>query len=115
MPTYDYKCETCGRVFEHIQTMNSPHLKYCTESVCEQTPPGVGKVQRLITGGSGVIYRGEGFYKTDYKKSKPPEKNDSTKGSAKEPTKESPKDSAKGSAKDSAKGSAKDSSKGSDS
>jgi len=61
MQTYDYKCEKCGFEFEELQTMSAPALTDC--------PKCKGKVKRLIGGGSGVIFKGKGFYSTDYKKS----------------------------------------------
>jgi putative FmdB family regulatory protein len=60
MPTYGYKCEKCGHQFEELQLMNAAPLEKCPE--CK------GKVKRLIGGGSGVIFKGKGFYSTDYKK-----------------------------------------------
>ncbi len=63
MPTYDYKCEKCGKTFEHFQSMSDKLLKTCPD--CK------GKVRRLISGGAGVIFKGTGFYQTDYKKSCP--------------------------------------------
>lgn len=59
MPTYDYKCSDCGHVFEHVQSMKDPLLVTC---------PSCGKetLVRLISGG-GVIFKGSGFYQTDYK------------------------------------------------
>lgn len=61
MPTYSYKCEKCGHQFEELQAMNAAPLEKC--------PACKGKVKRLIGGGSGVIFKGKGFYSTDYKKS----------------------------------------------
>ncbi len=60
MPTYDYKCQKCGHRFELFQTMSAKPLTKCPE--CE------GKVKRLIGSGSGIIFKGSGFYCTDYKK-----------------------------------------------
>ncbi len=59
MPTYDYKCKKCGHRFEAFQRMTDEPLKACPE--CQ------GEVQRLITGGTGLIFKGSGFYITDYK------------------------------------------------
>jgi len=61
MPTYEYACETCGKNFEVTQKMSDPALTECIH--CG------GKVRRLISGGSGIIFKGSGFYATDYKKS----------------------------------------------
>ncbi len=62
MPTYDYKCNECDKVFEYFQPMSAEHLKEC---LCEKK----GSVSRMISGGSGIIFKGSGFYVTDYKKS----------------------------------------------
>ncbi len=61
MPTYEYKCNSCGFVFEELQSMNDAPIKNC--------PKCKGKVQRLIGAGAGMIFKGSGFYLTDYKKS----------------------------------------------
>lgn len=60
MPTYDYQCDKCGNHFERFEKMSDEPLKKC--------PKCSGKVHRLIGGGSGVIFKGTGFYETDYKK-----------------------------------------------
>ncbi len=62
MPTYDYKCKDCGHQFEEFQKIDVKPLEICP--VCN------GKVQRLITGGTGLIFKGSGFYITDYKDNK---------------------------------------------
>ena len=61
MPTYEYECEKCGIVFERFQKMTDEPVKRCPE--CK------GKVKRLISGGAGIIFRGSGFYQTDYRSS----------------------------------------------
>ena len=60
MPTYDYKCEACGHAFEKFQSMSAGHLKKCPEC-------GKSKLVRLIGTGAGVIFKGGGFYETDYR------------------------------------------------
>ncbi len=60
MPTYDYQCEKCKHAFEVFQSMNDKLLRTCPE--CG------GKVKRLIGTGAGVIFKGSGFYETDYKR-----------------------------------------------
>ncbi len=60
MPTYDYKCNACSHTFEYFQTMNDAPLEICPQ--CE------GNVRRLVSGGSGLIFKGSGFYLTDYAK-----------------------------------------------
>lgn len=59
MPTYDYVCEECGFEFEHFQMMSEAPLDVC--------PKCGGKVKRLIGGGIGIIFKGDGFYVTDNK------------------------------------------------
>ncbi|MGE9269721.1 MAG: FmdB family zinc ribbon protein [Verrucomicrobiales bacterium] len=61
MPTYDYECETCGNRFEAFQSMNDPKLTDCPVEGCE------GPVKRLLGTGAGVIFKGGGFYQTDYR------------------------------------------------
>jgi len=60
MPTYDYECRKCGHRFEAFQGINDKPLSKCPE--CQ------GAVKRLIGGGLGVIFKGSGFYTTDYKR-----------------------------------------------
>ncbi|MBU0467790.1 MAG: zinc ribbon domain-containing protein [Candidatus Omnitrophica bacterium] len=62
MPTYQYECEACGYEFEKLQSMLDQKLKKCPEC-------GKNELQRLIGAGSGIIFKGNGFYETDYKKS----------------------------------------------
>ncbi len=60
MPTYQYECDACGHAFTQMQSITEPKLKECP--ACHgQT------LQRLIGTGSGVIFKGSGFYETDYK------------------------------------------------
>jgi len=63
MPTYDYDCADCGHEFEQFQSMSSASLEIC--------PKCGGKVKRRIHGGAGLIFKGSGFYLTDYKKPSP--------------------------------------------
>jgi len=58
MPTYEYKCRACGK-FEAYQSITAPPLKRC--------PTCGGAVRRLIGGGAGVLFKGSGFYQTDYR------------------------------------------------
>jgi len=60
MPTYDYVCDACEHTFEKFQSMSSPPVKKCP--VC-----GKNKVRRLIGTGAGLIFKGSGFYITDYR------------------------------------------------
>ena len=59
MPTYDYKCDDCGYDFEKFQSINARKLTKC--------PRCGGKVKRLIGTGAGIIFKGSGFYETDYR------------------------------------------------
>ena len=63
MPTYDYQCKTCRFEFEEFQSIASEPLKIC--------PKCSGTVERKISGGTGLIFKGSGFYITDYKNNKP--------------------------------------------
>ena len=60
MPTYDYKCTECGHRFEAFQKMSEAALTSCPQ--CQ------GKVKRVLSGGTGLIFKGSGFYITDYAK-----------------------------------------------
>ena len=62
MPTYDYICSECGERFEHFQTMTSSVLTQ--KPNCEQEKCAV---KRIVSGGTGLIFKGSGFYQTDYK------------------------------------------------
>lgn len=62
MPTYEYECSHCGYDFEMFQKMSDKPLAKCPK--CDK------KVKRLISSGSGIIFKGSGFYATDYRKSK---------------------------------------------
>jgi len=59
MPTYDYKCSNCNHTFEYFQPMSSLPLTECPE--CK------GTLKRIIGTGSSPIFKGSGFYQTDYK------------------------------------------------
>ncbi len=70
MPTYEYECETCGHEFEIFQSMNDRRLSRCPKDVCpakQAAAKGKGKVRRLLGTGAGVIFKGSGFYETDYR------------------------------------------------
>lgn len=59
MPTYEYQCETCGYKFEKFQSIREEPIKICSK--CN------GGVKRLISSGAGFIFKGKGFYITDYR------------------------------------------------
>ena len=61
MPTYEYHCSACNTDFEAFQSMTAEPLTECLN--CHKK----GKVQRMISGGAGIIFKGSGFYETDYK------------------------------------------------
>ena len=61
MPTYDYECNSCGTVFEAFQSMSAAPLDTCVKC-------GKKTVRRLIGAGAGIIFKGSGFYCTDYAK-----------------------------------------------
>lgn len=67
MPTYEYVCPKCDLAFEQFQSMNDAPLKKCPK--CKKAG-----LKRLIGGGAGLIFKGSGFYITDYKNKKPTEK-----------------------------------------
>jgi putative FmdB family regulatory protein len=67
MPTYEYICEKCGHQFELVQPITAKTLTVCPKTLCTQKRWGKGKVKRVITGGAGLIFKGSGFYETDYR------------------------------------------------
>ncbi|HAB15181.1 MAG TPA: zinc ribbon domain-containing protein [Verrucomicrobiota bacterium] len=67
MPTYEYTCQKCGHDFEFAQSMSAAPLTVCPKEVCPRRPWGKGKVKRGIGGGAGLIFKGSGFYITDYR------------------------------------------------
>ena len=69
MPTYEYHCEKCGKNFELFQSMKDAPLKQCPKELCRQKKWGHGKVKRLLGTGAGLIFKGSGFYITDYRSS----------------------------------------------
>lgn len=63
VPNYDYECQTCGHRFEVFQSMNDSKLTDCPLDDC------MGQVKRLLGTGGGIIFKGSGFYETDYRSS----------------------------------------------
>lgn len=67
MPIYEYQCETCGRIFEYQQKITDQALTTCPIEICQnQDHQGKGKVHRMISKNVGLIFKGNGFYLTDY-------------------------------------------------
>lgn len=60
MPTYDYLCDACGHKFEHFQSISDKLLKKCPK--CKKS-----KLRRLFGTGAAVVFKGSGFYQTDYR------------------------------------------------
>lgn len=67
MPTYQYVCEKCGHEFELFQSMASDPLELCPKEHCPRKRWAKGKVRRMIGSGAGLIFKGSGFYITDYR------------------------------------------------
>ena len=61
MPNYDYRCKQCDHVFDVFQSMNDDKLTDCPQADCS------GQVKRLLGTGAGIIFKGSGFYETDYR------------------------------------------------
>ena len=61
MPTYDYRCNACGHTFEELQSFSAPLLTKCP--ACKKN-----KLERLFGGGGAIIFKGSGFYETDYRR-----------------------------------------------
>ena len=84
MPTYEYECKKCGQHFDAFQRMSAEVYKTCPEELCQVKPWGKGEVKRLIGAGAGLIFKGSGFYITDYRSEgyKSSAKQDVTSGTA---------------------------------
>lgn len=80
MPTYQYECDACEHAFEILQSMLAKRLKKCPQC-------GKNMLYRLIGAGSGIIFKGSGFYETDYKKKDVP--SDQSSGSKEKSVKDS--------------------------
>ena len=68
MPTYDYKCDACGHAFEEWQSFKDDRLTKCPQ--CKKN-----KLRRLFGGGAAIIFKGSGFYETDYRRKDEEKKN----------------------------------------
>lgn len=67
MPTYEYVCEKCGHEFEIFQSITAKSLTTCTKETCGRKTWGRGKVRKKISAGGGLLFKGTGFYNTDYR------------------------------------------------
>jgi putative FmdB family regulatory protein len=85
MPTYEYECTACGKHLEHFQSMKDAPIRKCPKC-------GKLRLKRLISGGAGVIFKGSGFYTTDYRSSS---YHESKKSDSAEPAKSDVKTEAK--------------------
>lgn len=77
MPTYEYECTVCGHTFEEFQAITDKPLAKC--------PKCGAPVRRLISGGAGLIFKGSGFYVTDYKRPHLPQKRENKGSQLKKP------------------------------
>ncbi len=95
MPTYQYRCDDCGHEFEEFQSMTEDAIDVCPE--CE------GHTRRLISGGAGLIFKGSGFYCTDYRSAryKSDRSKDSSSSAASSASSDSSKSATKKTSKDS--------------
>lgn len=67
MPTYEYVCAKCSHEFDQFQSIAADPLAVCPKEVCGQKKWGRGKVKRKLSTGGGLIFKGSGFYITDYR------------------------------------------------
>jgi putative FmdB family regulatory protein len=70
MPTYEYVCKKCGHEFEAFQSISAKPLETCPKELCAQKKWGRGRVTKKISGGAGLLFKGSGFYITDYRSQK---------------------------------------------
>ena len=78
MPTYEYQCDSCSHAFEQYQSIKDEPIKVCP--VCQKP------VRRLIGSGGGILFKGSGFYQTDYRSSGYQKKAEAEKKPAQSPT-----------------------------
>lgn len=91
MPTYEYECAKCGNRFERFQSIQAAPLKTC--------PACKGRVRRVISGGAGLLFKGSGFYITDYRSEGYKKAADAERSAGKKPEAAPAKDKPKGEAK----------------
>ena len=70
MPTYGYTCDKCGHEFDKYQSIADQPLTVCPKDLCARKKWGKGKVKKQIVAGAGLIFKGTGFYITDYRSDK---------------------------------------------
>lgn len=68
MPIYTYRCKKCGKEFDWLQSINSLPLSVCPSEICEQHDHEPGEVEKVFSANVGLIFKGSGFYLTDYNK-----------------------------------------------
>lgn len=109
MPTYEYSCLKCGKNFDAFQSMRDEPYRTCPKELCRMPKWGKGKVKRLLGSGAGIIFKGSGFYSTDYRKPGYTEAAKKESGSSVGEVKEQKSSSGKGGGKDSGASSATES------
>ena len=87
MPTYEYECAKCKKTFETVQSMKDDAFTICPKELCRQKTWGKGKVKRAIGAGAGLIFKGSGFYITDYRSEGYKKKSESAKSETSTSTK----------------------------
>lgn len=104
MPTYEYECSKCRKTFELFQSMKDDALKTCPKAQCRMKTWGKGPVKRLLGTGAGLIFKGSGFYITDYRSEgyKAAAKKDSSSASSESSSKSESKSSSKSGSTDKA-------------
>jgi putative FmdB family regulatory protein len=70
MPTYQYLCSKCEQEFEKFQPITDKPLTVCPKELCAMKRWGKGRVKKVVTAGAGLIFKGSGFYITDYRSEK---------------------------------------------
>lgn len=68
MPVYTYRCHECGKEFEYKQGINDNALTECPEEICVEHNHSSAEVSRVLSKSIGLVFKGTGFYLTDYKK-----------------------------------------------
>jgi putative FmdB family regulatory protein len=88
MPTYDYECDACGHAFELFQSITAPVEKQCP--VC-----GKKRLRRLFGTGAAIVFKGSGFYQTDYRSESYKKGAEAAKNASKKPSSDKSKDKTK--------------------